>query len=434
MSGLTTHVARSLDDIAYEHALAQEAEWEHARQFLLAAVDDPFADHLLWLSDGTQPVASVQVFLHRYAIGAAQVGMCLPEWPFVPPDLRGRGYFKEIMSRLISWMPGAGYPLAYDHGRKGLYTGIGFAPCFHHGLLLIRTVDALRLPGRNGLHRPSSDQVARHALQLRSQHPLARGLTCRDESWVPDSGDVRFTGDADGDGPTGIAVIGGGFLAPKVAEATDASGGASATHGPGILTVTDAWASDARTAAQLLRGLATEARQLGCEWLRINCRPTDTLARVGVLAGGEMRSCAAQERDHTKGGEDVDAFYLAGLAVAVEQLLPELNHRWQQSGVAGATALGLRVDDEEVWIALAGDVRILASPQSSGQVVELPRKAMTQAIMGYATPSELSLIHDACRIPARAATTMDVLFPATSPHIIHEEYAFARADHFGLVP
>jgi hypothetical protein len=92
------------------------------------------------------------------------------------------------------------------------------------------------------------------------------------------------------------------------------------------------------------------------------------------------------------------------------------------------------VDEEEVWLALAGEVTVLEIPQSSGRVAELSRGSMTRAIMGYATPSELALVDADCRLPERAALALDVLFPATKPHLIHEGYAFASADELGRVP
>ncbi len=424
--GIEAHIARTIRDLAVQPQLADGEEWGHVRQFLTAAQHDPFADHLRWLSDGELPVASVQVFLHRYRIGQAEIGMCLPEYPFVPPLLRGRGYFKAIMSDLLQWMPGHGYPLAYDHGRKGLYTGIGFAPCFHHALLIIRVEDAERLTSHLSTAAVSAAKVEANAKLFRVPHPLGRGLQCRDELWTPDAGRVRIVPAKDSAQPLGFIVFGGGMLEP--------SAGPADSPAARRLTVTDAWAETLPAAGALLLAAAKEAREVGCRWLRVSCRPEGHIARAGILAGGELRSFAAQERDHTSQGEDVDAFYLADLRLALEQLLPELNVRWRERGSTGATALGIQVDGEESWLALAGDVTTLEAPQSTGHLARLPRQAMAQAIMGYAAPSELQLIHSDCSIPERTAGILDVLFPATRPHLIHEGYAFADPDELGLVP
>lgn len=126
------HIAKTLEEIQDVESLSKDKIWDHAHEFLANAPVDPFADHLRWLEADGHPVACVQIFLYQYPIGCAQIGMCLPEYPFVPPDLRGRSYFKHLMADLFDWMRKGGYPLAYDHGRKGLYTGLGFAPCFHH--------------------------------------------------------------------------------------------------------------------------------------------------------------------------------------------------------------------------------------------------------------------------------------------------------------
>ena len=87
---METHTARTLDEGRDVAEFLDDKTWEHAREFLRAAPADPFADHLRWMEEGGRPVACVQVFLHRYPIGCAEVGMCLPEYPFVPPELRGR--------------------------------------------------------------------------------------------------------------------------------------------------------------------------------------------------------------------------------------------------------------------------------------------------------------------------------------------------------
>lgn len=94
---MQVHIAKTIEDVRDVKELAEQETWAHARGFLAGAPTDPFADHLRWLEDDGRPVACVQVFLHQYAIGRAQMGMCLPEYPFVPPDRRGRGYFKRLM-------------------------------------------------------------------------------------------------------------------------------------------------------------------------------------------------------------------------------------------------------------------------------------------------------------------------------------------------
>jgi len=138
------HRATTIHDVSDVTQFIEDTTWENVRRFLDNASNNPHADHLLWLADTDGgPVASVQVFLHRYPIGCATVGVALPEYPFVPPDLRGRGHFKCIMTELFAWLRNNGYPLAYDHGAKGLYTKRGFAPGFHHCMVLIRVADAL---------------------------------------------------------------------------------------------------------------------------------------------------------------------------------------------------------------------------------------------------------------------------------------------------
>ena len=59
---------------------------------------------------------------------------------------------------------------------------------------------------------------------------------------------------------------------------------------------------------------------------------------------------------------------------------------------------------------------------------------MTRAIMGYATPTELSLLHEDCHVPASCSGLADALFPAREPHLIHEGLAFSKPEQFGLVP
>ncbi len=59
---------------------------------------------------------------------------------------------------------------------------------------------------------------------------------------------------------------------------------------------------------------------------------------------------------------------------------------------------------------------------------------MTRALMGYATPTELSVIHAGCEVRSDCRAVVDVLFPARKPHVIHEGLAFAEPPEFGLVP
>ncbi len=66
--------------------------------------------------------------------------------------------------------------------------------------------------------------------------------------------------------------------------------------------------------------------------------------------------------------------------------------------------------------------------------VYLPRKAMTQAVIGYAAATEFDLLHEGCKIPERCRGAVDVLFEAREPHLIHEGYGFARPNDFGLIP
>ena len=201
------HIAKTIDDVARAPELAESETWGHARNFLKRVGKDPFADHLRWLEDDGRPVACVQIFLHQYPIGRATVGMCLPEYPFVPPELRGRGHFRRLMADLFQWMRGNGYPLAYSHGRKGLYTHIGYAPCLHHCTVLIRIADAVKVqaPGRA---EPATDgDVTANEALFRRPFPLGRGLQCRDEQWRPAPDCVRLATAAGGE-VRGFVVLG----------------------------------------------------------------------------------------------------------------------------------------------------------------------------------------------------------------------------------
>ena len=322
---MQVRVAKTLDDVRGVEELARGETWDHAREFLAAAPGDPFADHLRWLEEDGRPVACVQVFLHQYPIGRARLGMCLPEYPFVRPDLRGRGHFKRLMADLFEWMRGAGYPLAYDHGRKGLYTGIGFAPCFHHCMVLVRVQDVVNLQGEGKAETPSETEVASLTDMLRRPFPLGRGLQCRDERWQPEAGLVRIVRSDEEDGIAGFVVL-DKSVAEREPPGTRPRDSESAPDAE-ALTITDSWARDVPAAAGLLRTVSVEAREMGFTWIRLNCRREDALARLAVLAGGELRWSAAQERDETKEGEDVDSVHLADLELAIRQLLPELSAR-----------------------------------------------------------------------------------------------------------
>ena len=421
------HVARTLEDVEDVEEIMESDTWSHAREFLGAAATDPFADHLRWLEKGGRSVACVQVFLHRYPIGCALIGMCLPEYPFVPPEFRGRGYFKRLMADLFEWMRGAGYPLAYAHGRKGLYTGIGFAPCFHHCLVLIRVEDAVKVNAQTRAVPATEADIASHVSLFREPFPLGRGLQCRDENWRPDPKCVRLVWSEGKKAVDGFLVGAEVLVRPGFADFKAPMAGE-------ILTITDACAKDISAAAALLKTVADEAHAMGFEWIRINCPRGDAMARIAVLAGGELRWCAGQERDYTDDGEDVDAFYLADLRLALEQLLRELNARWKGFTGDAPPAMTLGMDAEEVTLSLGQKVRILEGKPADAPIVCLPRKAMTRAIMGYATPSELSLLHEGCEIPEECRAAADALFVAREPHLIHENWAFARPEQFGLVP
>jgi len=424
---MQTHEAKTLEDIDDVGELRQDQTWEHARKFLAAAPDDPFADHLRWMEEDGHPIACVQVFLHQYPIGCAQVGMCLPEYPFVPPELRGRGYFKSLMADLFEWMREAGYPLAYDHGRKGLYTNLGFAPCFHQCMVLVRVEDALKVQAPRHVDEATEADVEAHGDTFRGPHSLGRGLQCRDERWRPDPACVRVVWrpnrrEIDGFVVTGEVMVGRGYAGLKPAEKGE------------MLTVTDARTEDAATAASLLRTVADEALVMGFSWLRVNCRRDDPLARLTVLAGGELRWHAAQERDCTEDGEDVDAFYLADLRLAIQQLLPEIRSRWQGTGARVPFSLVLSIEGQEIALRLDHDVTALKCAPAGAPRVHLPRPAMARAIMGYATPTELCLVHGDCNVAAECRGAVDALFPAREPHLMHENWAFATPEQFGLVP
>ncbi len=429
---MRTHVARTLADVENIKEFVEGKTCAHARRFLAGAPENPFADHLRWLEDDGRPVACVQVFVHQYPIGCAQMGMCLPEYPFVPPELRGRGYFKQLMTDLFDWMRKAGYPLAYDHGRKGLYTSaVGYAPCFHHCMVLLRVKDALNLHAAPVAEKPPQTEVEACEELFRQPFPLGRGLQCRDERWRPDAKCVRLVR-ADDEAIRAFAVLG------EVWAGHLPNGGATAgfkpPEGNETLTVMDSWAADVAAAAGLLRAIAEEAKDLGFNWIRINCRRDDPLARVAVLTGGELRWCAAQERSYTDDGEDVDAFYLADLPLAVKQMLPELNTRWKRFASDAPSAIRLRTEDEEVALRLARELAIAGNAGTDAPCIHLPRKAMARAIMGYATPTELSLLHEGCDIPEACRIVLDALFIAREPHLFHEGYAFAKPHELGLVP
>lgn len=419
---MQTHIAHTMDDMRDIPELTDGETWDHAREFLAAAPEDPFADHLRLMIEDGRPVACVQVFLHRYPIGRAEVGMCLPEYPFVPPELRGRGHFKRLMADLFEWMSRNGYPLAYAHGRKGLYTGIGFAPCFHHCLVLLRVSDALNLHAKAEARRATEEDVQRYAHVFRRPFPLGRGLQCRDEAWEPAPDTVRLVPGTGGALPRGFVVT-----RPPLPDDTPRRPG-------GAVTVSEGHAADAEAAAILLRTAAEEAHEAGCEWLRLNCRREDPLARFAVLAGGQIRWSAAQERDATAEGEDVAAFYLADLRLVVQQLMPELVDRFRSFTDDAPDALVLALDKEEVALSLRPDPELVDDPPADAPRAHLPRKAMTQAVMGYARPSELALLQEGCCIPDGCRDIMDGLFPARQPHLMHEGQAFARADELGLVP
>jgi len=430
---MRTHIAKSIEDFQNIRELAEGETWKHARRFLERAPQNPFADHLRWLEDDGRPVACVQVFVHQYPIGRAQVGMCLPEYPFVPPELRGRGYFKKIMADLFGWMPESGYPLAYDHGVKGLYTSaLGYAPGFHHCIVLIRVGDVLKLNAEGDADTPSEADLKAHESLFRRPFPLGRGMQCRDERWRPELDCVRVVrGCADRE-IRAFVVLGEAFAGRR--PNSSAYGGFKPPEGDHVVTITDAWASDLAAAALLLRHVAEEAETLSYGWIRLNCRRDDPLARIAVLAGGELRWCAAQERDHTEKGEDVDSFCLVDLPLAVRQLLPELSERWRSSTGCAPEAILLRTDAGEVVLGLGRELTLLDSAPAGTPQVYLPRKAMTQAIIGYAAPTELCFLHAGCEIHESCCAAVDVLFEAREPHLIHEGYAFAGPNEFGLVP
>jgi GNAT superfamily N-acetyltransferase len=409
--------AESLADIGQVPQLSSDEVWDHARRFLAEAPDDPFAHHLRWLEDDGRPVACVQVFLHRYPIGRAQVGVCLPEYPFVPPGLRGRGYFRHLMADLHSWIAANGYPFSYFHGRKGLYAGLGYAPCVHHCMVLLRADDALRLWPSTDAEMADERAIRVHADALRTAFPLGRGLQGRDEGWTAPPGSTWLVHD---DGCLrGFAVV-DQFVAGYSPADT--------------LTVTDSWAGDSEAAAALLTSLARQACQDGRQWLRLNCRHNGKMARLAVLTGGQVRWSAAQERDCTEDGEDVDAFYVAGLRPALEQMLPELNRRWQRFARTAPPAIVLWMDGERVAVELGPDLALRDGTPPGAPTVALPRMAMTQALIGYARPSDICLLHDGCNVPADCRHLLDALFPALEPHLIHEGTSFATTDQLGLVP
>jgi len=200
------------------------------------------------------------------------------------------------------------------------------------------------------------------------------------------------------------------------------------------LTITDSWAGDVVSAAALLHTVAEGARELGCQWVRLNCRRSDTLARLCVLAGGELRWSAAQERDCFAVGEDVDAFYLANLHLAIEQLLPELDARWRAFSGAAPPTVRLDMEGEGVGLHLGRRLQVLDDPGGAAAVIRLPRKAMTRALLGYATPTELSLLHKDCCVPDECQAAADALFSAREPRPVHEGWAFAQMADYGLVP
>ena len=418
---MQVHTAHTTEDIRHVTELMEGDTWAHARKFLAAAPHDPFADHLRWLSEDGHPIACVQVFLHQYPIGCARLGMALPEYPFVPPELRGRGYFKYIMGGLFEWLAGAGYPMVYDHGRKGLYTHLGFAPCYHHCMVLIRVPDALRVEAKTRA-KPATDEDIDASVDLfRAPFPLGRGLQCTDEGYRPSPRDVRVVRGRTDAGITGFAQACLGQLHPRV-EADE------------VATVMASWAENVDAAAALLLSVAEDAQTAGLKWVRINCRRTDPLARIAVLAGGELRWHAAQERDHTEDGEDVDAFYVTSLRLAIEQLLPELKARLTRVPVVAPPALRLGMDSEDAALTLSPEPALLSDAPEESPRLELPRKAMTRAIMGYATPTELSLLHEGVAVPDECRDLADTLFPAREPHLIHEGLAFAKPPQLGLAP
>ena len=431
---MQTHIARILEDIKDIEQFNEGDTWKHAREFLSAAREDPFADHLRWWSVEGRPVACVQVFLHRYAIGCAKVEVCLPEYPFVPPELRGRGYFKRLMADLFEWLRGAGCPLAYDHGGKGLYTPRGYAPCFHHCMVLIRVADAAKIRASGRARAATDADVTAHEAMFRKPFPFGRGMQCRDERWRPEVECLRLVDDGDGaaGGVHGFVVLG------EVITGRTANGGRfadfKAPEQGQIVTITDCWAADVPTAATLLFTVAREAAEAGFEWIRINCRREDPLGRLAVLAGGQLRWSAGQERDWTADGEDVDAFYLTDLRLGLEQLLPELNTRWSEFAGRAPSAIRLSMGDEEAALGLRGNVELVDGLAGEAPCVVLPRKAMTRAIVGYAAPTELACLHEGCEIPAACREMIDALLPAREPHLIHENSAFCGPEQFGLVP
>jgi len=417
---MQVHVARTLDDIRHVKELMAGDTWGHARTFLSEASADPLADHLRWFEEGGRPVSCVQIFLHQYPIGCATVGMCLPEYPFVPPALRGQGHFRRLMTDLFEWMRDAGYPLAYDHGRKGLYTNLGYAPCFHHCVALIRVAEAVNVLAPSRAEIATEDDVVASEELFRRPFPLGRGLQCADERWRPEPEATLLVRDGRG-AVAGFMVATEHWLKQRPEQGRER------------LNVPSSWSRDIRAAAVLLRTAAEEASRRNSEWIWLNCRRTDPLARLCVLAGGELRWCAGQERDHTE-REDVDSFYLADLRLAVEQLLPELAARWTAFTGHAPPSLHIRMEDESVVLGLAGPVELLPLAANSEPCLRLSRKAMTRAIMGYATPTELSLLHEDCSVPDECRAAADALFGAREPHLTHEGWAFAKMTDYGLVP
>jgi hypothetical protein len=299
-------------------------------------------------------------------------------------------------------------------------------------MVLIRVADALRVQAPVRADLATAADMAAHEEEIRRPFPLGRGLQCRDEAWRPEPALVRLVRRAAGGGLTGFAVLGEIVLArrPDGSRSADLRGPA----GGKVLLVTDSWAQDVGSAAALLRSVAEEARDLGYTWVLLSCRRDDVLARLSVLAGGELRWSAGQERDWSESGEDVDAFYLADLRLALEQMLPELNARWRECAGSAPAEICLSMEGDEVGVQLGPEVKLLDDPSLSILRVRLPRKAMTQAIVGYACPGELVALHEGCQVPEACSAALDALFVARQPHLVHEGLSFAGPERFGLVP
>ncbi len=349
-------------------------------------------------------------------IGAARVRMDGIGGVGTEPDCRKRGYAGLVMQAAVDVMRSGDAALSMLYGIRDYYPRFGYTPAGpEHFIVLNERANRYPLP-EGGIVRPFA------AADLTAIQDLYRQMTQNSVGTAvrSDEGSVWKKLAASGSGTAEeacrVVVNPAGRLAGYIWRSDSFW---YVRHllryhtRPNTLVFAEVGAVDTPSAVAVLAGCRAWAEEVG-ESETPNMAAIATTPDSAIAAAARLQS-AEFIRGYSRCGASMAL--VLNPSRLLQALLPELTLRWQQARLDFQGDLRLRVDEQEIALALTPEgVTLKTDAQGSGDPIALPQQTLARLALGAFPPQDLL---EALPAPPseRLQQIVSALFPERHPHM-----------------